>query len=125
MKRSLLKSLSMRSFAILIAVGGTLGTPAGHVAALPDEPAAAPTRQARQTLLATAQNGQVLLAMDIDNRTSTVIGNTGVAPASLALAISPDKTTAYTVATTQNPSEAHLAKIDLAPGAETLVGDTG
>src|SRR5438067_424802 len=104
MKRGLLNSLSMRSFAIVIAVGGTLGTPASHVAALPDAPADAP---ARQTLLATAQNGQVLLAMDVDKGTSTVIGNTGVTPASLALAISPDKATAYTVATTQSPSEAH------------------
>jgi WD40 repeat protein len=120
MKRSLLKSLSMRFFAILMAVGGTLGAPASHVAALPDAPADAP---ARQTLLATAQNGQVLLAIDVDRGTSAVIGNTGVPPASLALAISPDRTTAYTVATTQNPSEAHLAKIDLSTGAETLVGE--
>src|SRR5262249_10246262 len=63
-----------------------------------------------------------LLGMDVDGGTSTVIGNTGVPPASLALAISPDGTTAYTVASTQNPSQAHLAKIDLATGTETLVG---
>lgn len=119
MNRRLLKSLSISALSVLFAASSAFGVPASNVGAAAD---VSPDASENQTLIATAQNGQVLLSMDVDNGTSTVIGNTGFPPASLALAISPDMTTAYTVASTQNPSEAHLAKIDLATGAESLVG---
>ena len=76
------------------------------------------------TLFATGQNGAVLLAIDVENRTTTVIGPTGSPPPkpSLALAITPDGTAAYTIAKAKFPLLAQLAKIDLATGAATLVG---
>ena len=74
------------------------------------------------TLFAMGEAGAVLLGIDVKKGTTTVIGPTGVTPQSLALAISPDRRTAYTIAQTQDPAHAHLAKINLATGAETLVG---
>lgn len=115
--------LSLKSSLLRIAIFvlgiGTIGAPASTVGAAPR---VSPDGRGNATLLATAQNGGVLLAMDVDEETSTVIGKTGFPPASLALAITPAGTTAYTVANTQNPSEAHLATIDLATGEERLVG---
>lgn len=67
---------------------------------------------------------RALLAIDVKGETTTVIGpaSGSLAPASLALAITPDGTAAYTIAYSFNPAAAQLAKIDLATGAQTLVG---
>jgi hypothetical protein len=73
------------------------------------------------TLYATGQSGTVLLAIDVEEGTTVVVGPTGQA-GSLALAISPDGRAAYTVAKFKSP-QAQLAKIDLATGAATLVGN--
>ena len=70
-------------------------------------------------------NHRVLLAIDVDRGTTTVIGPASpgsLASGSLALAITPDGTAAYTIAKSFNPAAAQLAKIDLATGAQTLVG---
>jgi hypothetical protein len=72
-------------------------------------------------LYATGQAGTVLLAIDVKEGTTAVIGPTGQA-GSLALAITPDGRAAYTVAKFKSP-QAQLAKIDLATGAATLVGN--
>ncbi len=104
----------------ILAVGiVSVGVPAPTVGAAPG---AVTHGQPNATLLGVAQRGAVLLAMDVEAGTSTVIGNTGLPPQSLALAITPDGTAAYTIAKTQDSTEAHLARIDLATGAETLVG---
>lgn len=68
---------------------------------------------------------RALLAIDVKRATTTVIGPASpgtLAPTSLALAITPDGTAAYTIAYSFNPAAAQLAKIDLATGAQTLVG---
>jgi hypothetical protein len=67
---------------------------------------------------------RVLLAIDVERGTTTVIGPAlgSLAPASLALAITPDGTAAYTIANSFTPATAQLAKIDLATGKQTLVG---
>lgn len=70
-------------------------------------------------------NHRVLLAIDVERGTTTVIGPASpgsLASGSLALAITPDGTAAYTIAKSFNPAAAQLAKIDLATGAQTLVG---
>ena len=79
-------------------------------------------REQDSTLFAMGQKGAVLLAIDVENRTTTAIGQTGSPVQSLALAITPDGTAAYTIAKAQSASEAQLAKIDLATGATTPVG---
>ena len=110
-----------RSLPVIATVlGGTLGAPVSTLGAAPD---ASGHRPANATLFATARAGAVLLAMDVDEGTSTVIGNTGLPLQSVALALAPDGTAAYTVASTQNAAEAHLARIDLATGAGTPIGD--
>jgi hypothetical protein len=84
----------------------------------------------RDTLFATGlaptavTNGhRTLLAIDVRRRTTTVIGAPGsLAPTSLALAITPDGAAGYSIAYSFNPAKAQLAKIDLATGAQTLVG---
>jgi hypothetical protein len=80
------------------------------------------------TLFATGGIGTVLLAIDLENGTTTVIGPTGQ-PGSIALAISPDGKAAYTIAKAVagfppevTGADAQLAKINLATGAATLVG---
>jgi DNA-binding beta-propeller fold protein YncE len=98
---------------------GAIAVPAATLHAVPH---ARTDASGHATLLATARAGAVLLAVDLDKGTSTVIGNTGLPSPSLALAITPDGTAAYTIANTRDPAEAHLAKIDLATGAGTLVG---
>jgi hypothetical protein len=67
---------------------------------------------------------RVLLAIDVERGTTTVIGPAvgSLAPNSLALAITPDGTAAYTIANSFSAAAAQLAKIDLATGAQTLVG---
>jgi hypothetical protein len=74
-----------------------------------------------RTLFATGQSGAVLLAIDVERGTTSVIGPTG-RPGSLALAITPDGAAAYTVANFRSPL-AQLAKLDLSTGAATLVGN--
>lgn len=80
------------------------------------------------TLFATAQVGAVLLAIDVEKGTTTVIGPLGQ-PGSAALAITRSGKAAYTVASAVtgfppgvNGADAQLAKINLATGAATLVG---
>jgi len=67
---------------------------------------------------------RVLLAIDVERGTTTVIGSApgSLAPNSLALAITPDGTAAYTIAYSFSLAHAQLAKIDLATGAQSLVG---
>jgi hypothetical protein len=72
------------------------------------------------TLFATGRVGTVLLTIDVERGTTKVIGRAHP-PGSLALAITPDGTAAYTIANFGNASAAQLARIDLATGAETLV----
>ena len=72
------------------------------------------------TLFATGRVGTVLLAIDVEKRTTTVIGPTGQ-PGSIALAITPDGKAGYTIAKFGGAA-AQLAKINLATGAATLVG---
>jgi hypothetical protein len=82
----------------------------------------------RDTLFATglAPTGghRTLLAIDVKEGTTTVVGpaSGGLAPTSLALAITPHGTAAYTIAYSFSPTAAQLARIDLATGAQTLVG---
>jgi hypothetical protein len=80
------------------------------------------------TLFATGQIGTVLLAIDVEKGTTTVIGPTGQ-PGGVALAVTLDGRAAYTIvsAVTGFPSgvnglNAQLAKIDLKTGAAKLVG---
>ena len=123
LRRTLLggKMLSFKQFALasLIVIGSGLGS---GLTVAADEG----SNHAREnsTLFAMGQNGAVLLAIDVENRTTTVIGPTGSPPPlpSLALAITPDGTAAYTIAKANSPDLAQLAKIDLATGAATLVG---
>jgi hypothetical protein len=82
----------------------------------------------KSTLFATGRIGTVLLAIDVENGTTTVIGPTGQ-PGSIALAITPDGKAAYTIVKAVKGfpagvtgADAQLAKIDLATGAATLVG---
>jgi hypothetical protein len=80
------------------------------------------------TLFATGQIGTVLLAIDVEKGTTTIVGPTGQL-GGVALAITPDGKSAYTVvsAVTGFPAgvnglNAQLAKIDLKTGAAKLVG---
>jgi hypothetical protein len=82
------------------------------------------------TLFATGRMGTVLLAIDVQKGTTTVVGPTGQA-GSIALAITPDGKVAYTIAKAVagfppgvTGADAQLAKINLATGAATLVGDS-
>jgi hypothetical protein len=100
---------------------------AGTIAALASTVAAAPDRsrhgQEHATLFAMGQGGEVLLAIDVENGRTTVIGPTGF-PRNCCppLAITPDGNAAYTIANSADPVLAQLAKIDLRTGAATLVG---
>jgi hypothetical protein len=85
----------------------------------------------RDTLFATglaptavSGGNRTLLAIDVRRGMTTVVGpaSGSLAPTSLALAITPDGTAVYTIAYSFNPAKAQLAKIDLATGAQTLVG---
>jgi hypothetical protein len=73
---------------------------------------------------AVAGGNRVLLAIDVARGTTTVVGPAlgSLAPNSLALAITPDGTAAYTIAYSFSLAHAQLAKIDLATGAQSLVG---
>src|SRR3981081_2414108 len=74
---------------------------------------------------APAGPNRALLAIGLARGTTTVTGSAlgTLAPVSLALAITPDGTAAYTIANAFSPDLAQLAKIDLATGVQTLVGD--
>jgi hypothetical protein len=77
------------------------------------------------TGLAATGTHRVLLAIDIERGTTSVVGPAlpgSLAPTSLALAITPDGKAAYTIANSFAPAAAQLAKIDLATGVQTLVG---
>jgi len=85
----------------------------------------------RDTLFATGLaptavvNGhRTLLSIDVKKGMTTVVGSASgsLAPTSLALAIIPGGKAAYTIAYSFNPTAAQLARIDLATGAQTLVG---
>jgi DNA-binding beta-propeller fold protein YncE len=62
---------------------------------------------------------RALLAIDLERETTTVIGPATLPLGSLALAITPDGTAAYTIANAFSPANARLAKIDLATGLWT------
>ena len=115
--------LRFKEFALasLIVLGSVLGS---GLAVAADE--GSNHARDKSKLYAMGQNGELLLAIDVENRTTTVIGPTGSPPSvrrpSLALAITPDGTVAYTIAKTNSLALAQLAKIDLATGAATLVG---
>jgi hypothetical protein len=77
------------------------------------------------TGLSATSTHRLLLAIDVTSGTTTVVGPAtpgSLAPTSLALAITPDGTAAYTIANSFNAAAAQLAKIDLATGVQTLVG---
>jgi hypothetical protein len=113
-----LKVLALASL-ILIASACGLGT---TPAAASDQQATHP--HANATLFAMGEAGAKLLLIDVEKGTVEVVGPTGVAPQSLALAIAPGWRSAYTIAHAQDPALAHLAKIDLATGSETLAGSS-
>jgi hypothetical protein len=114
-----MRILKASALAAVILIGSVygLGTPVG--AASNESTAHA---QANATLFATGQQGAELLRIDVVKRTVEVVGPTGISPQNLALAILPGWRAAYTIAHTQDPALAHLARIDLATGAMTLVG---
>jgi hypothetical protein len=114
-----MRILKASALAAVILIGSVygLGTPVG--AASNESTTHA---HANATLFATGQQGAELLRIDVVKRTVEVAGPTGVAPQNLALAILPGRRAAYTIAHTQDPALAHLARIDLATGAMTLVG---
>lgn len=114
-----MRILKASALAAVILIGSVygLGTPVG--AASNESTAHA---QANATLFATGQQGAELLRIDVVKRTVEVVGPTGITPQNLALAILPGWRAAYTIAHTQDPALAHLARIDLATGAMTLVG---
>jgi hypothetical protein len=78
--------------------------------------------KANATMFAMGEKGAELLRIDVVKRTLEVVGPTGAAPQNLALAILPGWRAAYTIAHSQDPNLAHLARIDLATGVITLVG---
>jgi len=111
-----LKASALAAVIVIGAIYG-LGSPAG--AASNESTAHA---QANATLFAMGQKGAELLRIDVVKRTVEDVGPTGITPQNLALAILPGWRAAYTIAQTQDPALAHLARIDLATGATTLVG---
>ncbi len=116
-----MRYLKASALASLILIGSACGLGAAPAAAS-DRPA--PHARANATLYAMGEKGAELLRIDVEKGTVEVVGPTGVAPQSLALAIAPGWRAAYTIAHTQDPALAHLARIDLATGAETLVGSS-
>jgi len=113
-----LKALALASLILIASACGLGATPA----AASDQQAT--HAHANATLYAMGEAGAELLRMDVEKGTVEVVGPTGVAPQSLALAIAPGWRAAYTIGRTQDPAQAHLAKIDLATGAETPVGSS-
>ena len=112
----ILKASALGAVILIGSVYG-LGTPVG--AASNESTAHA---HANATLFATGQQGAELLRIDVVKRTVENVGPTGITPQNLALAILPGSRAAYTIAHTQDPALAHLARIDLTTGAMTLVG---
>jgi len=116
---SQMRYLKASALASLVLIGSACGLGAAPAAAFDQQ---ATHARANATLYAMGEKGAELLRLDVKNGTVEVAGQTGVAPQSLALAISPGSRAAYTIASAQDPSLAHLATIDLATGRETLVG---
>jgi hypothetical protein len=110
--------LKASALAVLILAGSACGL--GNATAASNESTA--HARANATLFAMGEAGAELLRIDVENGTVEVVGPTGVAPQSLALAIEPGWRAAFTIAHTQDPALAHLASIDLATGVETTVG---
>jgi hypothetical protein len=107
------------TLASLVLIGSACDLGAAPAAAADQQAAHA---RANATLYAMGESGAELLRIDVENGTVEVVGPTGVAPQSLALAIAPGWRAAYTIAHTQDSLLAHLATIDLATGGETLAG---
>jgi len=116
-----MRYLKASALVSLVLIGSACGVAATPAAASNQQ---ATHARANATLYAMGEAGVELLRMDVDKGTVEVVGPTGVAPQSLALAIAPGWRAAYTIAQTQDPALAHLAKIDLATGAETPVGSS-
>jgi len=115
-----MRYLKASALASLVLIGSACGLGATPAAASDQQ---ATHAHANATLYAMGEAGAELLRLDVEKGTVEVVGPTGVAPQSLALAIAPGWREAYTIAHTQNPAQAHLAKVDLATGAESLVGN--
>jgi hypothetical protein len=114
-----MRYLKASALASLILIGSASGPGAAPAAASDLQTAHA---RANATLYAMGQTGVELLRIDVEKGTVEVVGPTGVAPQSLALAIEPGWRAAYTIADTQDPTMAHLARVDLATGAATMAG---
>ena len=114
-----MRYLKRSALASAILVGSVLGftSPAG---ASSNESTA--HAQANATLFAMGEKGAELLRINVRTATVDVAGPTGVTPENLALAILPGWRAAYTIAHAQEASLAHLARVDLGSGTETLVG---
>lgn len=111
--------LKASALAALILIGSACGLGAATAAAESTAHA-----RANATLFAMGEAGAELLRIDVVKGTVEVVGPTGIPPQSLALAIQPGWRVAYTIARTQDPALAHLARIDLATGAETMIGSS-
>ena len=101
------------AFALLLILGSAVPAVAGNNSK---------HDRGNSTLYATGRVGTVLLKIDVETGTTTVIGPAHP-PGSLALAITPDGTAAYTIANFKSPA-ARLAKIVLATGVEKIVGSS-
>jgi len=109
---------TLRRWVITTAIlSGVVGVPAS---ALNAEGVPASQAQSSAILFATAQRGEVLIAIDVNERTTTAVGRTGLPPGTLALAIPPDVNGAYSISSTQNAQAAQLSWIDLTTGAGEL-----
>jgi hypothetical protein len=116
-----MRYLKTSALAALILTGSVLGFTTSAWAASDESTAHA---RANATLFAMGEKGAELLRIDVRTGDVDVVGPTGVSPENLALAILPGRRAAYTIAHTQDPSLAHLARVDLGTGAETLVGSS-
>jgi len=114
-----MRILKASALAAVILIGSVYGLGTSVGAASNESTAHA---HANATLFAMGQQGAELLRIDVVKRTVEVVGPTGITSQNLALAILPGWRAAYTIAHTQDPALAHLARIDLATGAMTLVG---
>lgn len=113
-----MRNLKASALAAVILIGSACGL--GTATAASNESTA--HARANATLFAMGDAGAELLRIDVEKGTVKVVGPTGVAPQSLALAIEPGWRAAFTIAHAQDPALAHLARIDLATGAETMIG---
>ena len=116
-----MRNLKASALAMLVLVGSACGFGTPTAAASNESTAHA---RANATLFAMGEAGTELLRIDVEKRTVEVVGPTDVAPQNLALAIEPGWRAAFTIAHTQDPALAHLARVDLATGVVTLVGSS-